>query len=281
MVNSPGQKDESQIKSQRHNGPKPVPFSWKLWLYTNFDCNLSCAYCVAESSPAAPRRPLGLRNVERLVDEAVSLGFKEVFFTGGEPFILDDIYEMLAYATARLQTTVLTNAMLLHGSRLTRLRAIANDNLVVQVSLDGGRAEEHDAYRGQGTWAKTVAGIKALQAAGLRVKLSTTETGANTQHLDSLNLFRRSLGITANDHFIRPLARRGFSQEGVIIEKETLVPELTVTSEGVFWHPLASPSSQDMLISHDIFPLAAAVKTVQDWLDNTDDTNGDMLQCFT
>jgi len=34
--------------------------TWKLWLYTNFDCNLRCAYCVSESSPRAPRRALGL-----------------------------------------------------------------------------------------------------------------------------------------------------------------------------------------------------------------------------
>ena len=67
-------------------------FEWKLWLYTNYDCNLKCSYCVAESTPMAPRRALGLANVQRLVNEAVELGFNEVFYTGGEPFILNDIY---------------------------------------------------------------------------------------------------------------------------------------------------------------------------------------------
>src|SRR5581483_12321014 len=107
---------------------------WKLWIYTNYDCNLRCAYCVAKSSPNAPRRAIGLANVRRLVDEAVALGFTDVFFTGGEPFILNEIYDMLAYASARVKTTVLTNAMILRGSRLDRLAAIANDNLIVQVS---------------------------------------------------------------------------------------------------------------------------------------------------
>jgi MoaA/NifB/PqqE/SkfB family radical SAM enzyme len=46
----------------------------KLWLYTNFDCNLRCSYCVAESTPTARRRALGLANAQRLVDEAVVLG---------------------------------------------------------------------------------------------------------------------------------------------------------------------------------------------------------------
>src|SRR6476660_298078 len=112
----------------------PVP-SWKLWLYTNYDCNLKCSYCVAKSGPNVSRRALGLANFKRLVDEAVALGFDHVFFTGGEPFLLNDLYDMLAYASARVPTTVLTNAMLLRGTRLERLAAIANERLIVQVSL--------------------------------------------------------------------------------------------------------------------------------------------------
>jgi len=254
---------------QSETAPAPTSTAglpWKLWLYTNFDCNLTCTYCVAESSPTVARRALGLDKVQRLVDEAVALGFQKLFFTGGEPFILSDIYEMLAYASQRLQTTVLTNAMLLRGQRLDKLCAIANDNLSLQVSLDGGSAEPHDAYRGQGSWAKTVAGIRQLQAKGFRVSISSTETPANTAHLAELHTFRRSLGIAAEDHFVRPLARRGFSQEGVEVGVETLVPELTVTSEGVYWHPLVGPSDTDMLVSTQIFPLAEAVRCIEQQL---------------
>jgi molybdenum cofactor biosynthesis enzyme MoaA len=65
----------------------PSAFLWKLWIYTNYDCNLKCSYCVAKSGPNAPRRALGTENVKRLVDEAVELGFEHIFFTGGEPFL--------------------------------------------------------------------------------------------------------------------------------------------------------------------------------------------------
>lgn len=236
---------------------------WKLWLYTNFDCNLKCTYCVAESSPTAPRRALSLSNIRRLIDEAMALGFQKVFFTGGEPFILTDIYDMLAYASAQMQTTVLTNAMLLRGQRLDKLCAIANENLSLQVSLDGGKPEHHDAYRGKGTWAKTVEGIQRVQSKGFRVFISTTETPANTDHLDELHTFRRSLGIPDEDHFVRPLAKRGFSQEGINVGTDTLVPEVTVTVDGVYWHPLVSPSDTDMLVSKQIFPLADAVHCIE------------------
>jgi MoaA/NifB/PqqE/SkfB family radical SAM enzyme len=237
--------------------------SWKLWVYTNYDCNLSCSYCVAESTPKASRNAIGLDNACRIVDEAVDLGFSELFFTGGEPFILDEIYDMLAYASARLKTTVLTNAMLFNDRRMARLCEIANPNLQLQVSLDGGRAEHHDAYRGPGTWNKTVQGIRALQENGFKVRLSSTETPANSDHLEELHEFRRSLGIADEDHFIRPLARRGFATEGIEVGPGSLVPEVTVTINGVYWHPLASPSSDDMLVTQEIFPLSAAVTCIQ------------------
>lgn len=39
------------------SSPNPSELQKKLWIYTNYDCNLRCTYCVAESSPLTPRRP--------------------------------------------------------------------------------------------------------------------------------------------------------------------------------------------------------------------------------
>jgi MoaA/NifB/PqqE/SkfB family radical SAM enzyme len=252
---------------------------WKLWIYTNYDCNLRCSYCVAQSSPNAPRRAIGLANVRRLVDEAVALGFDHIFFTGGEPFLLNDIYDMLAYSSAQVKTTVLTNAMILRGARLEKLEAIANDNLIIQVSLDGGRAQDHDAYRGKGAWQKTVEGIQLLQAAGFRVRLGTTETPVNCAHLHHLHTFRESLGIPAEDHFIRPLAKRGYSKEGMELGMDNLVPELTVNIDGVFWHPLSTDG--DMQVAKKIFPLKHSVDKVQQLMDEMARTGGVPLITFT
>jgi len=254
-------------------------FLWKLWIYTNSDCNLKWSYSVAKSGPNAPRRALGMENVKRLVDEAVELGFEHIFFTGGEPFLLNEIYEMLAYSSSRIKTTVLTNAMLLRGTRLEKLCAIANDNLIVQVSLDGGRPEDHDAYRGPGTWAKTVEGIKLLQAAGFRVRLGTTETLVNSAHLDKLCEFHRSIGIPDEDHFIRPLAKRGYSREGLELGMGNLVPEITVNLDGVFWHPLSTDA--DMQVNKKIFPLAASVERIKEQLQAIALTGNVPLMTFT
>lgn len=252
---------------------------WKLWIYTNYDCNLRCSYCVAKSSPNAPRRAIGLQNVKRLVDEALTLRFDHIFFTGGEPFLLNDIYDMLAYSSAHVKTTVLTNAMILRGQRLEKLKAVANDNLIVQVSLDGGRPEDHDAYRGKGAWDKTVEGIQLLQDAGFRVRIGTTETPSNCAHLDELYRFRESLGIPNEDHFVRPLAKRGYSKEGMELGMNNLMPELTVNMDGVFWHPLSTDG--DMQIAKKLFPLKHSVDKVQGIMDEMARTGSVPLVTFT
>ena len=247
-----------------NSGCKPT-FPWKLWLYTNYDCNLHCSYCVAKSSPNAPRRALGLDNVKHLIDEALTLGFTDVFFTGGEPFVLNDIYEMLAYSSARVKTTVLTNAMILRGARLEKFMAIKNPNLSPQISVDGDIAEIHDAYRGKGSWDKTIEGIKLLQERGFNVGLSTTETPINCNRLHLICEFHRSLGIPDENHFVRPLAKRGYSKTGMELTMGNLVPEITVNVDGIFWHPLSTDA--DMQVSKKIFPLASAVEHIQQQLE--------------
>lgn len=266
--------NNSRDQTVDENGAQNLSLSRKLWVYTNFDCNLWCRYCVAESSPKTTRRSLSLQSIKRLVDEAELLDFERLYFTGGEPFILEDIYEKLEYSSSRFNTTVLTNAMLFRGKRLQRLRAIANENLSIQVSLDGARPDIHDAYRGKGTWGKTVEGIRWLKSDGFHVCISTTETPANSSHLDELRDFVRDLGISAEDHFVRPLAKRGFSEQGLEVGVENLMPEVTVSADGVYWHPLVSPSDGDMLVSRQVFPLAKAVECIKQQLINQQDEMG-------
>jgi MoaA/NifB/PqqE/SkfB family radical SAM enzyme len=192
---------------------------------------------------------------------------------------LKDIYEMLSYSSERVKTTVLTNAMILQGSRLDRLCEIANENLNIQVSLDGGNAADHDYYRGRGSWEKTVEAIKCLQARGFRVRLSTTETPVNTKHLDDVCVFHRSLGIPDEDHFVRPLAKRGYSKEGLDLNMTNVIPEVTANLDGIFWHPFST--DPDMQVSRNLFPLSDAVQRIQEQLEVIVRTGGAALKAFT
>ena len=232
----------------------------RLWLYTNFDCNLRCDYCCVRSSPTAPRRELGLARVQRIAREAAELGVKEIFVTGGEPFLLEDIGDILLACAAAAPTTVLTNGMLFAGRREESLRSLPRDRIVLQISLDSPTPERHDLHRGSGSWARAREGIQRARAQGFRVRLAAT-VSTDTEAEE----FRRFLDeekIAAEDRVIRRIALRGAASEGLAITRADLVPEVTITAEGVYWHPVGAEDA-DLLVTDEIFPLAESFAAVR------------------
>ncbi|MHC0430968.1 radical SAM protein [Streptomyces sp. O3] len=218
-------------------------FPSRLWLYTNFHCNLACDYCAVASSPKAAPRTLPADACRALVDEAAAAGFTELYVTGGEPFLHPAIVELLDHAAARLPTTVMTNAMLLRGRRATGLAELAGlatragRELTVQTSLDGATARTHDAHRGRGSFQRTLDGIRHLISLGLPPRVALTETPENSAEIPATAALLAGLGLPADRFAVRPLLRRGFADTGVEIGADTSVPELTVTADGLHWHP--------------------------------------------
>jgi uncharacterized radical SAM superfamily Fe-S cluster-containing enzyme len=236
------------------------PVGSRLWLYTNFDCNLRCDYCCVRSSPTAPRRELGLGRVQRIAREAVGLGVKEIFVTGGEPFLLEDIGEILLSCAAAASTTVLTNGTLFAGRRAESLRALPRDRIVLQISLDSATPDRHDLHRGPGTWKRTREGIQQARAQGFRVRLAATVS--TDAEADEFRHFLDEEKIAAEDRVIRRIALRGAASEGDAVTRADLVPEVTITAEGVYWHPVGAADA-DLLVTRDIFPLSEAFAAVR------------------
>jgi hypothetical protein len=236
------------------------PVGSRLWLYTNFDCNLHCDYCCVRSSPSAPRRELGLVRVQRIAREAAELGVKEIFVTGGEPFLLEDIGEILLSCAAAAPTTVLTNGMLFMGRRAESLRALPRDRIVLQISLDSATQELHDLHRGPGTWARTREGIQHARAQGFRVRLAATVS--TDAEAETFRQFLDEEKIAAEDRVIRSIALRGSASKGVAVSRADLVPEVTITGDGVYWHPVGAEDA-DLLVTRDIFPLAESFAAVR------------------
>src|SRR5207247_10731847 len=69
------------------------------------------------------------------------------------------------------------------------------------------------------------------------------------------------LGVDRRDRVIRRVARRGRANKGVVLTSEALVPEITYTDRGVFWHPVGA-DDPDRVIADRVIPLAAAVRAV-------------------
>jgi sulfatase maturation enzyme AslB (radical SAM superfamily) len=241
------------------------PVGTRLWLYTNFDCNLQCDYCCVRSSPKAPRRELGLERIRRIAREAGALGVRDFFITGGEPFLLDDIAEIIQACAATAHATVLTNGMLFRGKRLDALRSLPRDRVTLQISLDSPTADLHDAHRGAGTWKRTWEGIQTARNEGFRVRLAATV--ASDEAEAAFRAFLDQQSIAAEDRVIRRIALRGSAQAGVALSRPDLVPEITITADGVYWHPVGA-EDEDLLVTRDIFPLAMAFAVVQRTLEH-------------
>ena len=235
------------------------PVGSRLWLYTNFDCNLHCDYCCVRSSPSVARRELGVARIQRIASEAAELGVKEIFVTGGEPFLLEDIGEILLACAATAPTTVLTNGMLFNGRRAESLQALPRDRIVLQISMDSATPELHDLHRGLGTWARTTEGIQRARALGFRVRLAATVS--TDSEAESFRQFLDEEKVAPEDRVMRRIALRGSASDGVAVSRADLVPEVTITADGVYWHPVGAEDA-DLLVTRAIFPLSESFAAV-------------------
>lgn len=249
--------------------------SGRLWLYTNYHCNLVCTYCLTESGPKVAARQLEPDKARQLIDEARELGFSEVGITGGEPFLSPWLPELLAEFAGVMPVTVLSNGTLFTPKLIERLRPLADLPVAFQISLDRPDPDANDAMRGPENFAKVLEALPRMRAAGLRVRIATTlefdeivpEKTPDQQRLCALH---RRFGIGDDDHVIRPIVRRGRALTGgmgVAATRDDLEPELTVTADGAFWNPFAPTVANgrldtDLLLSRTVLPLARPAATM-------------------
>lgn len=236
------------------------PLGERLWVYVNFHCNLQCDYCCVRSSPAARRRELGIDSARRISREAPALGVRELFVTGGEPFLLHDIGDIVNALADAAPVTLLTNGMLFQGPRLASLTRLPRDRVTLQISLDSPDSVLHDAHRGVGAWRRALEGIDLARAMGFRVRLAATV--ATDADEERFRTFLDARQVAPEDRVIRRVAMRGVAESGIALSRADLVPEITITADGVYWHPVGA-DDDDMLVTRDVFPLTDAFEAVR------------------
>lgn len=241
-----------------------TPVGRRLWIYTNFDCNLACGYCCSESSPKAAARRFDPAVADAVFEEFVAQGGREVFFTGGEPFMNPDLGALVAAATG-LDRTVLTNGMVFaRGARRATLDDLGRD-VVLQISLDSATPALHDRQRGAGSWSRAFDGIALARSLGFRVRVAATLYDEDPEGVDALHRRLDEAGIAPPDRLVRPVAQEGFAAEGVHVSLDTLEPEPTLTADGAWWHPVAV-TDPHLRIADAPLPLAEVFGVVRDTL---------------
>ncbi|MDA3039711.1 MAG: radical SAM protein [Actinomycetota bacterium] len=237
----------------------------RVWLYTNYHCNLACSYCLTESSPRSERRQLEPSTMLAVAEQAKELGFTALGVTGGEPFLLPWLPETVLEMASHLPVVVLTNATLFGGNRIEHGALLAHPNISVQISLDSDQPDVNDMARGPDNFAKVIEAVPRLIDRGVRVRIATTTGGSlDAPELDPLRDLVAGLGVAPDDHLVRPIVRRGRADEmalGVRAQARDIPSELTITADGAFWGSFgptvrAGRLDLDLLLTRTVLPLS-------------------------
>jgi AdoMet-dependent heme synthase len=188
-----------------------------LWLQVAGTlCNLQCTHCFISCSPSNHAHEMMDRGqVARFLDEAEALGVRDYYFTGGEPFLNREIFEMIEDALAKGPVSILTNGVLLKSEWCERLRALSDGSpysLDLRLSIDGWDAPSNDPVRGEGTFERILWGIANLARAGLNPVITVTEAcaAAGTSEGRARFLsFLRGIGLTRPRLKVLPLLLLG------------------------------------------------------------------------
>ncbi|MCI0478622.1 MAG: SynChlorMet cassette radical SAM/SPASM protein ScmE [Anaerolineales bacterium] len=152
-------------------------------------CNLRCRYCYFFSNPAVEYKDLPTDAWLKFFDELGALGVMEVTLAGGEPFYRKDLRELLdGIVRNRMRFALLSNGGLIDDDIAAFIAQTKRCNYV-QVSLDGARAETHDAARGKGAWEGAVRGIRTLQRNKVNVAVRLTIHHNNVDDLEDAARF--------------------------------------------------------------------------------------------
>ena len=177
------------------------------WMTTN-KCNLTCKHCYQDACPDACANELTTDEARTLIDQIAAAGFKIMIFSGGEPLMRPDIYDLVAYAASKgLRPVFGTNGTLITPEVAGRLKECGA--CAMGISLDSLDRAKHDSFRGlEGAWDATVAGMRACREVGLPFQIHTTVLDWNEHEVCDITDFAVEHGAIAHYiFFLIPVGR--------------------------------------------------------------------------
>lgn len=164
-----------------------------IWEITN-ECNYGCKYCIFASTGRKPEGELDTQQVFKVLKELRENGFTYVKYTGGEPFIRDDMLEILKETKSLgFDCDISTNASKI-TPQIAQELALLNLEMI-HVSLDGHTKEIHESVRGKKSFIQTIDGLKNLTEAKNKIRIGTVIHSQNESSLQEMIKYCESLGV--------------------------------------------------------------------------------------
>jgi radical SAM protein with 4Fe4S-binding SPASM domain len=201
-------------------------------------CNLRCKHCYVPDCNEANINAMTFDNIRDLISQIDELGVMELQLTGGEPFILSYILDIIKETQNRLiPCSVFTNGTLM-TEKIFRYISENNYGLIFYISLDGYK-ETHDVFRKhQGAFQKTVATIKRLLQIGCDVRINTSVGRHNIAEMRQfIEFVKNEFGVLHRLVTIEPIGRAN--------------AEMTVSAEEFANLLQESDNTFEFLDSHD------------------------------
>ena len=189
------------------------------WMTTN-KCNLRCSHCYQDAGEAIEKE-LSTEEAKAMIDGIANAGFHLMIFSGGEPLMREDIFELVQYASSkRLRPVFGTNGTLLTKETVRKLKECGASTL--GISLDSLDPQKHDNFRGvKGSFEQTLEGIRNCNEAGLPFQIHTTVLDWNKDELSNIIDFASSEGAkSVYVFFLIPVGRGVFLEESALETKE-------------------------------------------------------------
>ncbi len=178
---------------------RPLTGPRRLQIDLTHRCNLDCKMCSVQQYASTPNDELKKEEIFTLITQAKKMGVGEVIFTGGEPFLYKDIFDVCSFCQQqRLVSVVVTNGTLIKDVEFAR-RIVDSEVSCVSISIDGLK-DAHDFFRGAGNFEKTVQGLKYLVQAkadlgkGPSINVGCIVSDKNVLELEPLASYLESLG---------------------------------------------------------------------------------------
>ena len=161
-----------------------------------YRCQCNCIHCSAADHIKPELEELSTDEAKRLIDECLKMGVSVIAFTGGEPLLRKDIYELVAHVDHRKAMPIMfTSGQFLNEENATKL---ANAGLYsLFVSLDSTNPAEHDEWRGMpGLFDQAMNGLKLMKENGVMINLSSyaSKTGTEKGHYRKVHQLAKEIG---------------------------------------------------------------------------------------
>lgn len=186
----------------------PFTIAWEV----TRACAYACDHCRADAQPKRDPRELTTAEGRDLIDQLAKFGNQPILvLTGGDPLMRRDLFELAAHADAAGLRVSLTPTATALATRDRMRQAREAGVKRVAFSVDAADAATHDSFRGfEGSFERTMAGLRAATAEGLPVQVNTTVYADNADHLERMVPMLTDQGVVQwSVFFLVPTGRGG------------------------------------------------------------------------